>query len=105
VPIALGTDSGVGRHGTNALEFELLTRCGLTPMQAIGAGSLGAARLLGRERDIGSVEPGKRADLVAVKGDPLSDITLLQRVDFVMKDGVVVKREGRVVARPASDVP
>ncbi|HEY2946076.1 MAG TPA: amidohydrolase family protein [Vicinamibacteria bacterium] len=105
VPIALGTDSGVGHHGTNALEFELLTRCGLTPMQAITAGTLGAARLLGREHEIGSVETGKRADLVAVKGDPLSDVALLQHVEFVMKDGVVIKRDGRVLPRPAPAVP
>ena len=92
VRIALGTDAGVYPHGRNGREFELLVRMGgMTPMQAIQAGTMNAATLLGMERDIGSVETGKFADLVAVSGDPLADITVLQRPVFVMKGGEVVR--------------
>ena len=91
VKIALGTDAGVFPHGTNAKEFELLvTVAGMTEMQAIQAGTMNAATLLGMERDVGSIEPGKFADLVAVGGDPLQDIALLQQPVFVMKGGEVV---------------
>ena len=91
VKIALGTDAGVDPHGQNAREFELLvTVGGMTPMQAIQAGTLNAATLLGMERDVGSVAAGKLADLVAVRGDPLADITALQHPAFVMKGGEVV---------------
>jgi imidazolonepropionase-like amidohydrolase len=91
VHIALGTDAGVFPHGLNAKEFELLvTYGGMTPMQAIQAGTLNAATLLGIEQNAGTVAVGKWADLVAVAGDPLADITLLQRVQFVMKGGEVV---------------
>ncbi len=101
VRIALGTDAGVFTHGTNGKEFELLvTLGGLTPMQAIQTSSIGAATLLGMERDIGTVEAGKFADLVAVEGDPLRDITVLQRVQWVMKGGEVVRSpESRVESR------
>ncbi len=93
VRIALGTDAGVFPHGTNAKEFELLvTMGGLTPMQAIQAGTLHAATLLGMEQDVGTVEPGRFADLVAVEGDPLRDITVLQRPAFVMKGGEVFRQ-------------
>jgi imidazolonepropionase-like amidohydrolase len=105
VRIALGTDSGVGRHGTNGHEFGLLRSCGLDPLQAIGAGTLGAATLLGLERDAGSITAGKWADLVAVKGDPLADLAVLEHVDFVMKGGSVVVRDGEPVARRAPAVP
>jgi imidazolonepropionase-like amidohydrolase len=91
VKIALGTDAGVFPHGTNAKEFELLvTVAGMTPMQSIQAGTMNAATLLGMEHDVGSIEPGKFADLVAVGGDPLQDITQLQHPVFVMKGGEVV---------------
>ncbi len=91
IPIALGTDAGVFPHGRNAKEFELLvTMGGMSPMQAIVAGTLNGATLLGREHDVGSVEAGKYADLVAVTGDPLQDVTLLQHVSFVMKGGEVI---------------
>lgn len=90
VRIALGTDAGVFPHGQNAREFELLVRYGgLTPMQAIQAGTLHAATLLGMERDVGTIEPGRYADIVAVRGDPLQDIAVLQSVVFVMKGGEV----------------
>ena len=106
VKIALGTDAGVMRHGTNGREFELMVRYGgMAPMQAIVAGTLSGATLLGRDHDVGTVVAGKLADLVAVKGDPLQDITLLQRVDFVMKAGSVFKRDGQVVGRSAAGTP
>ena len=90
VRIALGTDAGVFPHGTNGREFELLVQFGgLSPMQAIQAGTMSAATLLGWERTVGSVEAGKFADLVAVDGDPLANISLLQRPSFVMKGGEV----------------
>jgi imidazolonepropionase-like amidohydrolase len=91
VKIALGTDAGVFPHGMNGKEFELLvTVGGMTPMQAIQAGTMNSATLLGMERDVGSLEAGKYADLVAVNGDPLQDITVLQHPVFVMKGGEVV---------------
>jgi imidazolonepropionase-like amidohydrolase len=104
VKIALGTDAGVMQHGTNAREFGLMVKYGMTPMQAIQAGTLNAATLLGRDADVGSLERGKLADVVAVKGDPLKDITVLQQVDFVMKGGAVFKQGGRVEARSAAGV-
>ena len=92
VPIALGTDSGVIPHGTNAREFALLVEWGgMTPMQAIVAGTLNGARLLGWDNKVGSLTVGKWADIVAVPGDPLKDINQLQQTTFVMKDGVVYK--------------
>ena len=91
VRIALGTDAGVYPHGQNGREFELLVRMGgMTPMQAIQAGTMNAATLLGMEHDVGSIEAGKFADIVAVAGDPLADIATLQRPVFVMKGGEVV---------------
>jgi imidazolonepropionase-like amidohydrolase len=91
VRIAFGTDAGVSKHGRNADEFELLVKYGLTPMDAIKAATVNAADLLGLSDIIGSLEPGKQADLIAVDGDPLSDVTVLKRVGFVMKGGKVVK--------------
>ena len=105
VRIALGTDAGVMRHGTNAREFGLMVRYGMTPMQAIVAGTANGATLLGLEAEVGTIAAGKRADVVAVRGDPIQNIALLERVDFVMKDGVVFKREGQVVGRSAVGVP
>jgi imidazolonepropionase-like amidohydrolase len=105
VKIALGTDAGVFPHGTNGHEFTLMTQFGSTPMQAIVAGTLSGATLLGLERDIGTVAASKRADLVAVRGDPLQNIALLERVGFVMKDGKVFKRDGQVVGRSAAGIP
>jgi imidazolonepropionase-like amidohydrolase len=106
VKIALGTDAGVMRHGTNAREFGLMVRYGgMTAMQAIVAGTLNGATLLGREHDVGSIAAGKLADIVAVRGDPLADIAVLEHVDFVMKGGAVYKRDGQVVGRSAAGVP
>ena len=97
VPIAMGTDSGVSHHGQNAREFELMVKYGMPPMEAIKAGTIAGAKLLRHEKDLGTVEKGKIADLVAVDGDPLQDIKLLQDVKFVMKDGVVYKQNGTEV--------
>jgi len=105
VKIALGTDAGVMQHGTNAREFELMVRYGMRPTQAIQAGTLSGATLLGRDADVGSLEKGKLADIVAVRGDPLQDIATLQHVDFVMKGGAVFKRNGMVQGRSVAGVP
>lgn len=93
VKVALGTDAGVYPHGLNGGEFWSMVQLGLTPAQALQAGTVSAADLMGWSDRIGSLAPGKFADLVAVRGNPLDDITLLQHVRFVMKDGVVYKNE------------
>jgi imidazolonepropionase-like amidohydrolase len=93
VPIAFGTDAGVFEHGTNAREFQLMVEAGMTPAAALLAATRNAAAALGRSDDLGSISVGKRADIVAVRGDPLQDIRLLQDVGFVMKDGVIYKRD------------
>lgn len=99
VPIAFGTDAGVFPHGQNADEFRLLVEAGMTPLQAIQSATLLAARLLGEEEYLGAIAPGKMADIVAVRGDPLKDVALLKAIDFVMKDGVVYKRAGESAMR------
>jgi imidazolonepropionase-like amidohydrolase len=93
VKVALGTDAAVYPHGLNTHEFEVMVRLGLTPLQSIQAGTLNAADLLGWSGKVGTLEPGAWADIVAVDGDPLKDITTLARVKFVMKGGEVVKNE------------
>jgi imidazolonepropionase-like amidohydrolase len=105
VRIALGTDAGVMRHGTNGREFGLMVKYGMTPMQAIVAGTSAGATLLGLDADIGTVAAGKRADLVAVRGDPLQNIQILENIAFVMKDGKVFKEGGAVLGRSAASVP
>lgn len=92
VKIAFGTDMGVGPHGDNAKEFIYMTEAGMPAMKAIQAATLTAATLLGAEKDLGTVEPGMLADLVAVPGDPLNDIKLMTQVTFVMKAGTVYKQ-------------
>jgi imidazolonepropionase-like amidohydrolase len=94
VKVAFGTDSGVSDHGKNALEFSHLVKAGMTPAAAIRAATLDAATLLGRAERLGSIEPGKDADLIAVAASPLSDVTELERVRFVMRQGVVHKLHG-----------
>lgn len=91
VKIAFGTDAGVSKHGRNADEFELMVKHGMSPAAAIKAATLSAADLLGIASEAGSLEPGKRADLIAVPGDPLADVTVLKHVPFVMKGGKVEK--------------
>lgn len=93
VPIAFGTDSGVSPHGDNAREFELMVLGGMKPMEAIQAATLQAAKLLKVEDRLGTIEPGKIADVVAVKGDPIDDIKVMLDVRFVMKEGVVYKSD------------
>ncbi|WP_426335716.1 amidohydrolase family protein [Pseudoduganella sp. R-31] len=91
VKIAFGTDAGVFPHGENAKEFAYMVEAGMPALEAIRSATLGAASLLGQSSRLGALEPGFAADIVAVAGDPLKDITLLQKVGFVMKEGVVYK--------------
>ena len=93
VKIAFGTDAGVSKHGKNADEFELMVKYGMPASAAIQAATMNAATLLGVDKQVGSLEPGKAADLIAVAGDPIVDITTLKSVRFVMKDGRVFKAE------------
>lgn len=92
VPIALGTDAAVGKHGDNAREFNFMVQNGLSASQSLMAGTANAARLLGTIDRVGTLETGKLADIVAVAGNPLTDITVTERPVFVMKDGVVVRK-------------
>jgi imidazolonepropionase-like amidohydrolase len=89
VKIVFGTDVGAFEHGTNAREFELMVEYGMKPLEAIRAATTRAAELLRMEKQIGVVEPGKYADIIAVEGNPLEDIRALRRVNFVMKAGQV----------------
>jgi imidazolonepropionase-like amidohydrolase len=93
VKVAFGTDAAVYPHGLNAHEFAVMVKLGLTPLQAIQAATVNAADLLGWSGKVGTLEPGAWADIVAVEGDPLKDVTTLERVRFVMKGGEVVKNE------------
>jgi imidazolonepropionase-like amidohydrolase len=98
VKIAFGTDTfGMSNHGENAQEFALLVKAGMPTMEAIKAATWNAADLIGDTADIGTVQPGRYADVIAVAGDPLADVTVLQHVQFVMKAGQVVKAGGRSV--------
>lgn len=97
VKIAFGTDAGVYPHGQNAREFEYMVEAGMPPVEAILAATRNAADLLGQSENIGSVQAGRFADLVAVQGDPIRDIKLMTNVAFVMKGGVVYKRDGKPV--------
>jgi imidazolonepropionase-like amidohydrolase len=102
VPIAFGTDAGVYEHGRNADEFRLLVEAGLTPAKALLAATREAANAMGRLDELGTIERGKMADFVAVRGDPLAGVGILKNIGFVMKEGVVYKRDGQPteVARP-----
>ena len=91
VKIAFGTDAGVSKHGRNADEFLLMVEHGMTPASAIRAATVGAADLLGLADEIGTVEAGKLADLIAVRGDPVEDVSRLQNVAWVMRAGAVYK--------------
>ena len=85
------TDAGVYPHGDNARQFAVMVRYGATPLQAIQAATVNAAAALGQEKDVGRIVVGAYGDLVGVAGDPLSDVTVLQKPVFVMKGGEVVK--------------
>jgi imidazolonepropionase-like amidohydrolase len=94
VPIAFGTDAGVVPHGANAHEFQLMVEWGgMSNMDALVAATSGAARLLGWEKNAGSLTPGKWADIIGVSGDPLKDIRATEKVVFVMKNGVIFKQQ------------
>ena len=92
VKIAFGTDSGVSAHGDNAQEFSLMVAAGMPPAEALKSATVSTAELLGISDKLGSLEAGKLADIVAVSGNPLDDITVMEEVIFVMKDGTVYKR-------------
>jgi imidazolonepropionase-like amidohydrolase len=92
VKLAFGTDAGVCPYGTDAKQFAYMVNYGMTPMQAIQSATSSAADLIGRSSEFGSIKPGKYADVIAVDGDPLKDVKVLENVQFVMKDGVVYKK-------------
>jgi imidazolonepropionase-like amidohydrolase len=93
VKVAFGTDAAVYPHGLNAHEFAVYVRLGMTPLQAIQTATINASDLLGWSAKIGTIEPGKWADIIAVDGDPLKDVTTLEQVKFVMKAGEVIKNQ------------
>lgn len=97
VKIAFGTDAGVYPHGQNAKELVYMVEAGMPPAYVLQAATTHAAELLKKSQDIGSIEPGKYADIVAVDGDPLGDIAIMQRVGFVMKAGKVYRQDGHAV--------
>jgi imidazolonepropionase-like amidohydrolase len=90
--MSFGTDAGVCAYGENAKQFVWMVKYGMTPMQAIQSATSAAADLLRRSNELGSIKPGKYADVIAVSGDPLRDVSLLEHVQFVMKDGMVYKQ-------------
>jgi imidazolonepropionase-like amidohydrolase len=92
VKMSFGTDAGVCVYGQNAKQFAWMVKFGMTPMQAIQSATSSAADLLGRSNELGSIKPGKYADVIAVSGDPLENVSLLESVQFVMKDGKVYKQ-------------
>ena len=89
--MAFGTDAGVYPHGDNAKQFYFMVKYGMTPAQAIRAATFNSADLIGRSKDVGTIEPGKYADIIAVDADPLADVRALENVSFVMKGGTVYK--------------
>src|SRR5256884_2550323 len=93
VKVGFGTDAAVYPHGLNAHEFAVMVKLGLTPLQAIQAATINDADLLGLSDKVGTIDPGNWADIIAVDGDPLADVTTLERVKFVMKGGEVVRNE------------
>jgi len=93
VTVAFGTDCGVSPHGSNALEFVYMVEAGMPAMAAIRSATMTSAELLGVQEELGSIRAGKLADIIAVNGNPLQDISLLQQVSFVMKDGTVYRNE------------
>jgi imidazolonepropionase-like amidohydrolase len=95
VKMTFGTDAGVCPHGINARQFAFMVKYGMTPLQAIQAATVNAADLIGHSELFGSIKAGKSADIIAVAGDPLTDIRVLENVAFVMKEGTVYKQDGR----------
>ncbi len=95
--IAFGTDEGLVAHGLNAQEFPLMVAAGMKPIDAIFTATHNAADLIGDTKDIGSIQQGHYADIIAVNGDPVADITKLEHVAFVMKGGVIYKQNGQIV--------
>jgi imidazolonepropionase-like amidohydrolase len=93
VKVAFGTDAAVYPHGLNAGEFHVYVSLGMTPLAAIQTATINASDLLGSKSLVGSLEPGKFADVIAVDGDPTKDVTILEHVKFVMKGGTVYKNE------------
>jgi len=91
VKIAFGTDSGVSYHGENAKEFNYMVEAGMSPMEAIVSATKTASELIGEEKNLGTIEEGKIADIIAVKGDPLENIKNMENVVFVMKNGIIYK--------------
>jgi imidazolonepropionase-like amidohydrolase len=99
VKIAFGTDAAVYPHGQNAREFQYMVEAGIPPMLALQSATTHAAELLHKPGELGQIAPGRHADVIAVPGNPLDDITAMQRVSFVMKDGVIYKQDGQPVER------
>ena len=97
VKIAFGTDAAVYPHGQNGKEFEYMVQAGMPPMYVLQAATTHAAELLHKSKELGQIQPGRDADVIAVPGNPLDDITVMQRVSFVMKDGVIYKQGGKPV--------
>jgi imidazolonepropionase-like amidohydrolase len=93
VKVAFGTDAAVYPHGLNAGEFHVYVKLGMTPLAAIQTATVNASDLLGAKFNVGTLEPGKFADIIAVDGDPTKDVTILEHVKFVMKGGTVYKND------------
>jgi len=96
VKMSFGTDLGICPYGSSPKQFAFMVKYGMTPMQAIQAATSNAADLLGHGSEIGSIKPSKYADLVAVSGDPLTNISVLENIEFVMKDRKVYKQSGKL---------
>src|SRR6202043_1604031 len=104
IKISFGTDAAVFPHGMNAKEFKLMVDLGLPPIDALKTATSSDADLLGIAQKTGTLEKGKLADIVAMPGDPTSDITATERVSFVMKEGRII-RNGQPSAPPVADLP
>jgi imidazolonepropionase-like amidohydrolase len=89
--MAFGTDAGVYPHGDNARQLATMVKWGMTAPQALRTITFNSADLIGRSKDVGTIETGKYADIIAVSGDPLQDITIMQNIGFVMKGGTIYK--------------
>jgi len=92
IRIAYGTDSGIYPHGMNAMQLPYMVKYGMTPMQAIRSATISAAQLMAWQDSVGSIAPGKYADIIAVEGDAMADLRSFRRVSFVMKGGTIYRR-------------